>query len=166
MNRQDQQAEYYQSHTRVDRSSHHYTSAGVTRTLTPMERWAREKATDQPWNTVAASKANSSGKECSSGRGTSSTRGQNGSVEEWTKWESVTGLDEKGILVVLVGIGIMRISTLVVPNVYSVMLASTCWSLLRYRVVLYQSARWRGEDSLSSSDGEDLCESDDGRCLG
>jgi hypothetical protein len=50
-----------------------------------MERWAREKDKDQPWNALAASRTNSSGREYYSSRGTSSTRGQNGSVDERTQ---------------------------------------------------------------------------------
>jgi hypothetical protein len=75
MPHQDKQARHRQIDTRVDRS---------TRNLTPMERWAREKAKEQPWNPLA-SKTHASSGEYSSTRGTSSTRGQNGSVGERTK---------------------------------------------------------------------------------
>ncbi|PMD56248.1 uncharacterized protein K444DRAFT_665902 [Hyaloscypha bicolor E] len=73
MDHQNTPARHHQPDTPIDRST------GSSGDLTPMERWARENAKEEPWNAVA-SKTNPSGGEYSSGQGTSSTRGQSGSV--------------------------------------------------------------------------------------
>jgi len=75
MNQKDTQATPHQVDTQVDGSGD--TTQDLT--LTPMERWAKERAPEQPWNALA-SKTNANSGEYSSGRGTSSTRGQSGSV--------------------------------------------------------------------------------------
>ncbi|KAE9376053.1 hypothetical protein N431DRAFT_502843 [Stipitochalara longipes BDJ] len=73
MNHQDTQGTRHQTDTRADRS------AIPSADLTPMERWAKERAAEQPWNALA-SKTNTNSRGYTSDRGTSSTRGQNGSV--------------------------------------------------------------------------------------
>jgi hypothetical protein len=102
MNQANTQTTNHQVDTQVDDS-------GVTTqdlTLTPMERWARERAEEQPWNALT-SKTNVNSGGYSSGRGTSSTRGQSGSVggevklneceeTEW-EWERELHLQAKGL---------------------------------------------------------------------
>jgi hypothetical protein len=51
-----------------------------------MERWAREKAAEEPWNALAASKTSSSGSgqgsSSGSGKGIYSTREEKRSIDE------------------------------------------------------------------------------------
>ncbi len=92
MVRQVQKAKQHQHEVLVDRNQHvgyQYTLTGATRHLTPMERWESEKVVDQPWNALAAFKANSGYRECFRDQAKSSTKQQNGSVDEEKKWGSV-----------------------------------------------------------------------------
>jgi hypothetical protein len=85
---QEQQAKCKRLETRIDspnRPSHPFTSAAATRNHTPMGRWESEKAEDQPWNVLTASKTDSGWRECFGLQVTSSTKGEQGSVGEETK---------------------------------------------------------------------------------
>jgi hypothetical protein len=85
MGNPNQQARYSQLEIWIEpprRSSHDCKSTGSSLNPTPMERWESERDAVQPFNAIAAFKANPNWREYSSAQGTSSMKAQNGSVDE------------------------------------------------------------------------------------